>query len=213
MEAVAALAVRYYPVGLDTYGKPLRPAPIINRVAWPDEPFLQPQGGKNDDPGLVHPMARLLEGVIDAQQTKILGGVDRAESLSFMRQQLANMCDARVCLGGKTSGFSGRMPGVIEEALCTLELERPIYCSAIFGGASARLADAMEKGNGELNRFLENFGLHHARESIQMRFRGVKSGLAPEEEFRLRHSNSIEEIIELTLRGVVKSWGANGRHD
>lgn len=50
---------------------------------------------------------------------------------------------ARIVLGGKTTGFSGFVPGVFEEALLTLEASRPLYLLGGFGGATEVLTQAM----------------------------------------------------------------------
>ncbi|HEX2826294.1 MAG TPA: TIR domain-containing protein [Burkholderiales bacterium] len=49
---------------------------------------------------------------------------------------------ARVLLGGKVSGFSGFLPGLFEEALVTLDADRPLYILGGFGGAAEVLAQA-----------------------------------------------------------------------
>jgi len=50
---------------------------------------------------------------------------------------------ARVLLGGKVRGFSGFLPGLFEEALVTLESQRPLYVLGGFGGAGEVLAKAL----------------------------------------------------------------------
>jgi SLOG cluster2 len=50
---------------------------------------------------------------------------------------------ARIALGGKLTGYSGFLPGIFEEALATLEANRPLYLLGGFGGATATLAEAM----------------------------------------------------------------------
>jgi hypothetical protein len=50
---------------------------------------------------------------------------------------------ARVVLGGKVSGYSGFLPGIFEEALVTLESQRPLYVLGGFGGAADVLARAL----------------------------------------------------------------------
>jgi hypothetical protein len=79
MEAVAALAVRYFNVQRDAEGQPVqREAPIINRVAPPDVPFLWRQREESSRPApessavptVINPMVRLLEGIVDAGQTR-----------------------------------------------------------------------------------------------------------------------------------------------
>ena len=63
-----------------------------------------------------------------------------AEQLASMRSFTANMCDARVLVGGQLSGFHGRFPGVLEEAALGIERNTPLYIAGGFGGASALLA-------------------------------------------------------------------------
>jgi hypothetical protein len=50
---------------------------------------------------------------------------------------------ARVLLGGKVEGYRGFGPGLFEEALVTLERQRPLYVLGGFGGASEVLAKAL----------------------------------------------------------------------
>jgi SLOG cluster2 len=200
MEAVAALAVRYVNVHRDAEGQPARgDAPILNRVAPPDVPFLWQQreeGAAGDSPP--NPMARLLDGIVDARQSSAPRGANRAEALSLMREQLADLCHMRVCLGGKLSGFSGKIPGIIEEALGTLRENRPVFSSAIFGGASAVIVRALSGEPAEL----------YPHESAELRARAahLPRALGENEESRLWHATSVEQCLELILRGAVKWW-------
>lgn len=50
---------------------------------------------------------------------------------------------ARILLGGKVDGYSGFLPGIFEEALTTLQCQRPVYLLGGFGGAAEILARAM----------------------------------------------------------------------
>jgi SLOG cluster2 len=50
---------------------------------------------------------------------------------------------ARVILGGKLRGYSSFLPGIWEEALVTLEKERPLFVLGGFGGAAGLIADAL----------------------------------------------------------------------
>lgn len=59
---------------------------------------------------------------------------------------------ARVMLGGKVQGFSGFLPGLFEEALVTLESQRPLYVLGGFGGAAEVLAQAMLEASPECPR-------------------------------------------------------------
>jgi len=200
MEAVAALAVRYVNVHRDAEGRPAHGgAPILNRVAPPDVPFLEQQREESAAGDRApNPMARLLDGIVDARQTDAPRGANRAEALSLMREELAKLCHVRVCLGGKLSDFSGKIPGIIEEALGTLREERPVFSSGIFGGASAVIVRALSGEPAEL----------YAEESAELRACAARlpRALSENEELRLWRSTSVEQCLELTLRGTVKWW-------
>jgi hypothetical protein len=81
-----------------------------------------------------------------------------ARGMTLMRERQTADVAARVVIGG-TSGptlkalstggsqeswYSGRIPGVIEEALLTLRAGRPLYVCGGFGGAAGLLADLLE---------------------------------------------------------------------
>jgi hypothetical protein len=212
MEAVAALAVRYCNVRRDARGQPTQEkAPILNRVAPPDVPFLAQEREAGAMPGQpANPMVRLLEGIVDAQQTGAPPGASRAEALGLMRKELARLCHVRVCLGGKLRGFQGTMPGIVEEALGTLREGRPVFTSGIFGGASRILVQAMSPEPIPFSdlppapEFPEPMAEIHALvPRLGRTLDGVEMG-------RLWRSTSIEQCIELTLRGAVAWWAENG---
>ena len=46
----------------------------------------------------------------------------------------------RVCLGGKTEGYTGFLPGIVEEALFALKYGKPLYIIGGFGGAAHLVA-------------------------------------------------------------------------
>lgn len=62
-----------------------------------------------------------------------------APSLTSLRQRMAHDTDARLLVGGRVTGFQGRMPGILEEALYAIEQGRPLYLAGGFGGATALL--------------------------------------------------------------------------
>jgi len=51
-----------------------------------------------------------------------------------MRLQMAETHVAMVAIGGKTRGFSGRLPGIAEEIMLALTLGRPVYLCGGVGG-------------------------------------------------------------------------------
>jgi hypothetical protein len=81
-----------------------------------------------------------------------------ARGMTLMREQQTAGTDARVAIGGKmgptvtaqpdgskkTSWYSGRIPGVFEEILLSLEACKPIYLCGAFGGASAAAVELLQ---------------------------------------------------------------------
>jgi CHAT domain-containing protein len=70
---------------------------------------------------------------------------------SDMRRVMAEATRARILLGGprrpradQTEGYSGRFPGVVEEAWRTLQAQKPLYVAAGFGGAAELVRQALE---------------------------------------------------------------------
>lgn len=70
-----------------------------------------------------------------------------AASLTKMRDQMIASTNARILIGGKCSNYLGKMPGIIEEAMITLSMDKPLYLIGAFGGASKQVIDAI-RGNG-----------------------------------------------------------------
>ena len=70
---------------------------------------------------------------------------DTARGLTAMRRFMTQHSHARVLIGGKRSGFTGRLPGLMEEALLALQADVPIplYLAAGFGGATLDIARAL----------------------------------------------------------------------
>ena len=81
-----------------------------------------------------------------------------AATLSAMRRRMMNATEilvpdvpaskipavaARILLGGGVERYSGFVPGIFEEALVTLEQNKPTYLLGGFGGAAEVLADAI----------------------------------------------------------------------
>ena len=70
-----------------------------------------------------------------------------ARCLTAMREEMTRHVDARVLLGGKTFGFQGKYPGLVEEAYLAMAapLPRPVYLVGAFGGAARAVIDALRR--------------------------------------------------------------------
>ena len=60
----------------------------------------------------------------------------RAAALTGLREYMADNTNARIVVGGKRSGFEGKMPGIVEEVLLSLTRQQPVYLSGGFGGVT-----------------------------------------------------------------------------
>lgn len=65
------------------------------------------------------------------------------QSFTQMREHMAAFCDARLLVGGRKTGFAGRIAGVCEEALETVQAGRPLLVMGGFGGAARDVAEAL----------------------------------------------------------------------
>jgi hypothetical protein len=83
-----------------------------------------------------------------------------ARSLSAMRETITQNTDSRIVLGGKLTGFTGLLPGIVEEVLLSIRRKQPLYIAGGFGGAAHLVADAFEgKRPGHLTReYQESMG-------------------------------------------------------
>ena len=66
-----------------------------------------------------------------------------ARGLSAMRERITALSHARLVIGGKLSGFSGIVPGVVEEAWLSLMQKKPLYVAGGFGGAARAVSDRL----------------------------------------------------------------------
>jgi SLOG-like protein len=205
MMAVAALAVRYFRLGEMPGENSSELAPILNRVAPPDVPFLLQEAspGESAQTGAARdPIIRMLKGIVDARQVAVPDGTDRPKALSLLREELAELCDIRICLGGKIrkGDYTGAMPGIVEEALGALRNERPVFTSAIFGGASAFLVHAVRNGPDGAPEELRD-----QASEIQELWPRASRGLDPSDQTSLWNARSIDRCVELILRSAIQS--------
>jgi hypothetical protein len=64
-------------------------------------------------------------------------------TLFRMRWQSSCRCRARVLYGGKVTGYSGRMPGLLEEAVIALALGQPLYVFGCEPGAARAVGELL----------------------------------------------------------------------
>ena len=146
MTAVHRFALAY--ARLDAPGRgPLSPL-IINFVPWPDLPTLSEEE-RTDLAGVLEVRrGPAPAGSVDSEGATVELSpsqriYQRANALTLMREQLEEVSGARLCLGGRVSGSSGRFAGVAEEAYLACRARKPLFLSRIFGGAAEHVIDAI----------------------------------------------------------------------
>lgn len=130
---------------------------------------------------------------------------DWTEGLTAMRTAMASKIDARITLGGRTTDYKGKMPGIAEEALIQIERKSPLYILGGFGGCSRAIAQAMGlRGAGTQNE-VDPPALWEGLEAFsKFRAKDLRNGLTQSENQLLAGTIHIDEAAALILRGLIK---------
>ena len=133
---------------LERYNRRDRPLKIC--LAWTEHRRLPLSAlrTEKDDLGLYGSITQLdangKEVALDYQRgedAQLTFEVDTTRrSLTALRQYMTSNTDGRILIGGKRAGFQGEMPGLLEEALYSLEAGRPLYLAGGFGGITHDIA-------------------------------------------------------------------------
>lgn len=67
-----------------------------------------------------------------------------ARSMTHMREYVTHKSAARLCIGGKLSGFVGPIPGLLEEPLIQLRAKKPLFLVGALGGATKLVIDLLQ---------------------------------------------------------------------
>jgi hypothetical protein len=165
-----------------------------------------------------------------------------ARGMTLMRERQTADTDARIAIGGKmgptitampdgnkkTSWYSGRIPGVFEEILLSLEAGKPIYLCGAFGGAATAAVELLQ------GRVPSEFSWDYQKQAPQsdamrelFEERGIQwkdypemadfcaavgvngvsraNGLSDEENRELFYCREVSRLIELLLIGLGRT--------
>ena len=145
-----------------------------------------------------------------------------ALALTEMRRRMNRDISARVLLGGRLSGQSGLLPGVVEEAALSVEDALPLFVIGGFGGASSLVGAALrgdptpelsldyqQNNTASYTDLWEEAGLRRARpdfgelrERLAQCGQANRNGLSSEQNDRLLATSDTDEIVALLLRGL-----------
>jgi len=150
--------------------------------------------------------------------------------LTKMREEMTLQCDAHIFIGGRTKGFKGKCPGILEEFLLALQQKHPIYLVGAFGGITKDIIDSLtgkhpdsftneyyfddsdyqkmiDIYNGKHPSNLIDYGKYLALFS-SIGLNGIESlnGLSERDNLRLTKTPHINEIIYLILKGLTEKF-------
>lgn len=150
--------------------------------------------------------------------------------LTRMREEMEADCNARIFIGGRTKGFKGKCPGVLEEFFIAIEHNHPVYLVGAFGGITRDIIEAL-KGkkpdsysndyyfenddykkmfllyNGKHPDNIIDYPKYHAMlQQIGLNKIAEKNGLSVEDNLRLTTTPHISEVVYLILKGLSKRF-------
>lgn len=200
MEAVARFAQVYQPESK----KPI----IHNFLAYPDHAALS-----------AHDRQRIsaVVAIHDDDKREVL---PRPDALKRMREQMANVVDARICLCGKLTQPEGFVPGVVEEVVLTLVRNRPVYVSGMMGGTSELItlflrghrsvfASATEGLEADTVRWRDSSKFKNYLEqlsALNVSLLAEQCGLELAELEALFDAQNVDTVLHLTTKGLARRF-------
>lgn len=143
-------------------------------------------------------------------------GLDRektSRSLTALRKHVTEHTDARVVLGGKRTGYEGRMPGVIEETILSLRARRPIFIAGGFGGAAGDVVASLgldaDGWLGLPDRSGDPGVAELVRAAAESGWVPTANGLTIEQNRQLAVSYRASEIASLVVVGLTNLRGSH----
>src|ERR1700756_175270 len=150
--------------------------------------------------------------------------------LTKMREEMESECNARIFIGGRTKGFKGKCPGILEELLIAITKNHPIYLIGAYGGVTKDIIDALNNkesnsfsneyyfDNTEYQKMYNIYNEKHPESKIDypqylstlknLSFKSISkiNGLSESENQRLAATPHISEIVYLILKGLTNSF-------
>lgn len=146
--------------------------------------------------------------------------------LTVMRMTSIESSHARICAGGKLSGYTGKMPGVLEEILIAIDKNKPIYLLGAFGGVVGDVCKVVRKepypdslteawqinhnaGYVDLQTIASKYGMHSDYGQVKAVLEGIdiptlskNAGLDEATYLRLMETPFVDECIHLIMQGL-----------
>ena len=109
--------------------------PVSNYLAWPLKATLEVAWAAQNKDAIKIEVQKAPEDLIKAGlitdpnnpgPSNDISGYVWARCLTAMREEIVTKTQARIMMGGRTSGFKGKYPGLVEEALLTLTGQKTV---------------------------------------------------------------------------------------
>ena len=122
-----------------------------------------------------------------------------AEGLTTMRVVMRKETQVRIVLGGKVDGYKGRMPGIAEETLLSLQSLQPVFLLGGFGGCTRDIAETI----GLVDPWAGSRPNWDGRPCFESYSASVlNNGLSDEDNAILAQTPHIHQAITLVSRGL-----------
>ena len=214
--------------------------PVRNYLAWPLKATLEiAWAAQNKDAIKIEvqkpPEDLLKAGLITDPNNpgpiNDISGYVWARCLTAMREQIVQKTQARIMMGGRTVGFKGKYPGLVEEALLTLQAKKSLFLLGGYGGASHAICQALQGQqpealtesyqcrNESYKTLLQEFNQRISEQQLDLELidyqalcktfaesgiSGLNNGLSDEENLALFSTVNVEEAIGLIMMGLAK---------
>ena len=130
------------------------------------------------------------------------GAGEWESGLSAMRATMCGETVARIAAGGRIEGYKGRMPGVAEEVLLSLEARQPVFLLGGFGGCARGIAETI----GLVERKDRSpQGWAGSEKFSQYTPDDMHNGLSREDNAILADTPHIDVMVRLAWAGVQRS--------
>lgn len=145
-------------------------------------------------------------------------------ALTQIRKRLPEHCNARLVIGGKTTprsslnpkGYSGRLPGIVEEALYAVRAGQPLFIAGGFGGAAAVLASLLSPeaklpiARESIAAIEANSQYKSAIDEILGSYDVSLTGLEETDRVRMMTTQRASDLAGLIVKGLAnRDWGAS----
>ena len=133
-----------------------------------------------------------------------------AEGLTGMRVVMRQETQARIVLGGRVEDYKGRMPGIAEETLLSLQVQQPVFLLGGFGGCTRDIAETV----GLVERWAGSRGDWSGRPDFgRYSPADLHNGLSDEDNAVLARTPHLDQAVALVTHGLNQLRRDTGKTD